>query len=145
MTKKNIFISFGVILSIGVLWWGLAQTNENEVNQNDPDSEVRSQENQEQMRVLYQAPRDPIAVQNQEGSPECVQFWNELRGFDLSRQQSELPDLKAMTKSDKCGSVPAPLKNVHDHFNKTCGPNANSSQCLIALYFYRAALTDFLT
>lgn len=145
MSKKNILIGLGVFLSVLVLWWGLAQTNENNVDSNDPDADVRVQENKEQMTVFYQAPRDPIASQNQEGTPECVEFWNALRGFDLSRQQSEFPDIKSVTKSERCSSVPPALKNLHDHFNKTCGPNANSSQCLVALYYYRAALTDFLT
>lgn len=133
------------MVSVLVLWWGLAQTPENQMDQNDGNAEVRAQEDKEQVAVLYQAPRDPISGSGQEGTPECIEFWNALRGFDLTRGQTEFPDIKAVTKSGRCNSVPAVLKNLHDHFNKTCGPNENSAQCLVALYYYRAGLTDFLT
>jgi len=143
--KRNVIILVGVLLSAAILWWGLAQTQENGSEEAGAESENHLAENQEKMAVLYQAPRESIAASGQEGTRECIEFWNNLRGFDLTRQQSEFPDIKTITKSDRCSTVPAPLKNLHDHFNKTCGPNANSSQCLVALYHYRAALTDFLT
>jgi tetratricopeptide (TPR) repeat protein len=97
------------------------------------------------MAALYQAPRDAISPEGKDATPECVEFWNALRGFDLSRGQTEFPDIKAVAKSERCSSVPTALKNLHEHFNKTCGPDTNSTQCLIALYHYRAGLTDFLT
>ncbi|NBX77086.1 MAG: hypothetical protein EBQ92_11065 [Proteobacteria bacterium] len=145
MSKKNILIGCGIVVSVLVLWWGLAQAPEVQAPQSEADAEVRAQENREKMAVLYQAPRDAIGGEGKEVTPECLEFWNTLRGFDLTRGQSEFPDIKAATKSERCSSVPPALKNLHDHFNKTCGPKANSAQCLVALYYYRAGLSDFLT
>ena len=145
MSKKNILIIGGVLVSVLVLWWGLAQTSDAQRNENDGDAEVRAQENREQMAVLYRAPRDAISPEGKDVTQECLEFWNTLRGFDLSRGQTEFPDIKSASKNERCSSVPAALKNLHEHFSKTCGSDANSAQCLVALYYYRAGLSDFLT
>lgn len=145
MSKKNALIVIGLVLSCVILWWGFGQTEKQDGVGNEAEKENLIKENQEKMSVFYQSPREPISAAGQKGTPECLEFWNSLRGFDLTRKESEFPDIKSMTKSGRCNSVPPELKNLHDHFNKTCEPGANSNQCLVALYYYRAALTDFAT
>lgn len=136
--KKTISIAAGVLLAGSVVIWSqLTETK------SDPGGALES--NKEKVTELFQSPRESIKAESPEVSEGCARFWERLREFDLRNHGKEVGDIRIKTGSEKCETVPAQLKNLHDFFNTHCKDKASSSQCLLGLYFYRAALTDFLT
>lgn len=133
-----------MVVVVAVSWW-FTQLKFDASSQEDAEDEEQLQENRERMANWYQAPREPIAGKAATGTPECVEFWNKVRALDLNRQQEEFPDLSGLQSVQPCKEVPAPLKTLNDHYQKVCHSQKNSNQCLVALYYYRAALTDYMT
>lgn len=146
MKKKSLIIALVVTTVVLTLWLvvGSSLTNDSSLPESTENENVL-RENQEQMAIFYQAPREALEMGKDQGTKECIEFWSSLRGLDLRLEQEGFPDVKQVTKSDLCASVPPALKNLHDHFNKVCGKDAQTAQCLVAVYYYRAALTDLLT
>jgi len=106
---------------------------------------VSLESNKEQVTELFQSPRESLKSQSKEVTEECATFWGKLRELDLRNHGKEIGDIRAKTGSDKCVTVPAQLRNLHEFFNAHCKDKTNSPQCLVGLYYYRAALTDYLT
>lgn len=92
---------------------------------------------------VYTAPRTPIKAAANAGVPEtCVQFWNQLRGLDLTQKDLNMPG----TPPECAGKIPQKLQALHQNFLQGCtGANAGKPECEGALIFYRAGITDYLT
>jgi hypothetical protein len=142
--NKTLFAVSLVVLILGLVW--LTSVSDSSIeNSEDTAADDLLRENRQQMAMFYQTPRQALTMKADLGSEECRQFWSAIRELDLRVQQDEFPDIKQATNSEKCTQVPASLKSLHDHFNKVCGKSTDSQQCLVALYYYRAALTDLMT
>jgi len=144
--KNKYFLAGGLVTLIASLLWLTSFLGDStEMGSSESLSDDSLRENNQQMAMFYQAPRDALTLKQGLGSKECNEFWGALRSLDLRVQQDEFPDIKQQTQSEKCTEVPVNLKNLHDHFNRMCGKKVDSQQCLVAAYYYRAALTDLMT
>ncbi|NBV50557.1 hypothetical protein EBR78_04975 [bacterium] len=144
MNSKKAVLILGLVVVVGISWW-FTRLKLDASSQENAGNEEQLQENRERMATWYQAPREPIAGKAAVGTPECIEFWNKVRALDLNRQQEEFPDISGLQSLQPCKEVPAPLKNLNDHYQKVCHAQKDSNQCLVALYYYRAALTDYMT
>lgn len=89
---------------------------------------------------LIQSPRDSLSPKSNGLSPECQEFFSKLRSLDL-RNDSASSSLPA----EKCRKVPEAFSNLQAFYDQHCNSKPRSKECLLALYHYRAALTDFYT
>jgi tetratricopeptide (TPR) repeat protein len=92
-------------------------------------------------KELYTLPRAPIHVQASATLPAaCLDFWNQLRGLDMSQADLSLPATPAA-----CDKIPAELAKWHQQFLLACASGKRSPACDAALYDYRANLTEAMT
>jgi tetratricopeptide (TPR) repeat protein len=103
-------------------------------------------------KELFQLPRAPIApTPAGQFSPACVDFWNRVRGLDMSQADLNLP-----ATPSGCDNLPGSLAKWHQAYLKAClgvakpgdppvASGKRSQACDAALYDYRANLTEALT
>jgi tetratricopeptide (TPR) repeat protein len=90
-------------------------------------------------KELYTAPRTPIAPPRAMGiSTACAQFWDGLRGLDLSQKDTHFPSAAG------CELMQPTLQKWHKLYLEACKVGRTDA-CDEALYGYRAAVTDSLT
>jgi len=141
--KKTLFgIGTGIAVIAGIWLW-TSQLDSQSIE--DLEAEETLEESKEQIAALYQAPREDIQSAIKGVSQECQDFWRSLRRLDLTRHQEEFPDVQSLQQKDKCRQVPSALQKLHEYFENACSKTKEASPCLVALYYYRAALTDYLT
>lgn len=143
MEKKRLIVLVVGVVLIGALWMWTSQLESGVENPVEAEDFLR--ESKEQVAALYQAPREDILEAIGNLSKECQGFFRSLRSLDLTRHQEEFPDLKPLTNGDPCKEVPPALQKLQEHFEKSCRDTKNANQCLVALYYYRAAVTDYFT
>ena len=147
MNKKNQII-IGVVgvvtVLIGILFTQPAVRESSESGSDTDDKRV-AEENRKRVKELYQSPRESLAGNAKELSPDCQEFWSGLRGLDLRTLSKDTKSIRNKTSSEKCSAIPLPLKAVHDYFNSACKEGADPSVCWTAIYHYRAAISDYLT
>ncbi len=110
-----------------------------------------------QIRNLQTAPRTPIVAKAEEQvSPACTEFFNELRGLSLdSAFKSGKPTLPL---GQNCNNPPEALKAFQEQYLKECSHVASGilsknaeertqqlGGCFGAANFYRATITDYLS
>lgn len=90
-------------------------------------------------KELFTAPRAAIQpAQSVVVSEACKQLWNGLRALDMSQKDRRLPSPAG------CEKLPGNLGTWHEAYQRACA-NPTSTECEIALYDYRAAITEELT
>ena len=90
-------------------------------------------------KELFSAPRAAIQPANAlKLSEACSKLWNDLRTLNLSQADRRLPSPSG------CDKLPPNLTSWHETYSKACA-KPKSTECEIAIYDYRAALTEELT
>ncbi len=124
-----------------------------------PKTEISTPKARE--RALYAGPRpvvEPALVKKQELKPECVAFWDKLRGLDLEKSFNGPVDAEnPFPVTGGCQSVPKALETAHQHFQQFCGVMAQLkalpreqadvglAQCQTMSLLYRAQIADWLS
>lgn len=135
MKNKNLFLlGLGVL---GGLSYFAVVSNKDASLPPSSDSDL-NKKNQEALSFVVQSPRESLKFDNSKLSPECKKFFNQLRGLDLRDQNGFKGSL-----SDDCRKVPESFQSLQAFYEKHCLVKPESKECLLALYHYRAALTDF--
>lgn len=109
-------------------------------------------------KPLFSAPRAPVKVEDPAIEPACKTLWADLGGLDLKEALGYPPRRVEIPAGDKCAGLPKKLDEKHKAFLAACGPflndpekvssaewKAKAPQCQMAAFFYRAAVTDYLT
>jgi len=136
MNKKWI-VGLGFIF-IGALFYGFQKGNKgSEISSHQDDLRLR---NKKAVSEVIESPRDPIVPPQANLTPECKTFFGNLRALDLKGEKT----LSAITEH-QCQKVPEALTSLHSFFESQCKGKTESKNCLLAIYHYRAALTDFFT
>lgn len=90
-------------------------------------------------RELFTAPRARIEPgKTMKISEACAKFWDGLRGLDMAQKDRKLPP------STACKDLPPQLSKWQSQYEQACA-NPASQQCEMAIYDYRAALTEEMT
>jgi len=137
MKNKNVFL-----LGLGVLaasFYFAIRSGRNSSTSPSSDSELKRRA-REAISFVVQSPRESLKGENSKLSPECQVFFDKLRELDLRDQNG----LKGSLSND-CRKVPPSFQSLQAFFEKHCLVKPESKECLLALYHYRAALTDFFT
>ncbi len=113
----------------------------------------------ERVRHIFRDPRAAIAIPAEgDVEPACRTLWDEMRATVLEQALAYPPHEHALPVASGCTKFPAELSKFHAKFLEDCGDfltkpksipqaawMAKAPQCQLALFQYRANVTDWLT
>lgn len=150
-----------LFLALGILWWRPWSHESAPVEGDEapvPLTESSNATAQTKQKNFFQAPREPLPNATLEPaiSPRCRELWADIRKLNLGDSRLFSGDRFDIPNVASCTQLPKNLELMQNTVLEKCNPSAAAiseekgkkvwaANCQLALFYYRAQITDYMT